>query len=314
MHGYPPHAFSLPMMRIQGTIAAYLETGDPYLMQTGEALVENAFRLHRNSWPRMATGRDGAFVRSTILMWRYFANAHFRDKVREAVYDIMATQRSDGSFGDQGGGSGIHSRGAYITKPWMCIYAINGVLDYLELVDPDEPRMNEAVQALADWMLRERWDRGDGIRALSYQHPTLGNPRHYNGMEWIDLPSDAPWHHEAMARLLAWASLRKNDAEYLNAWAESHQRVRGPGMDQSAAGAFQFLTWLQARLWNARLDENARCIHVDATSFGELMPRSAELLTPDGPIAVHWTGPGQIAIDENVQHAGAADNVSQSAG
>jgi hypothetical protein len=38
----------------------------------------------------------------------------------------------DGSFGDQGGGAGIHGWNAYITKPWMGLMATGGMVDYIE--------------------------------------------------------------------------------------------------------------------------------------------------------------------------------------
>lgn len=297
MHGYPPHALSLPMMRAQAPIAAYLETGDPHLLQTGEAVVESAFRVHRNSWPRNATGRDAAFIRSAVYLWRYFANPHFREIARQSIHDVIATQREDGSFGQQGGGTGMHGAGAYTIKPWMCIYAINGILDYLELIDPNEPRMREAVRKLGDWVLEARWDHGDGLRVLSYQHPTPGlSPYSYRGGAPVPLP-DRPWHHEALARLLGWCSLMLDDARYLDAWAESYAaQPLGYRLDQAAGGAMEWLPWLQSRLWSARLDEAKGCIHVDAIGFGARTPTWGRVFTPHGPVDLHWSGPGEVRL------------------
>src|SRR5690606_34871632 len=117
MHGYPPPAISLPMQRTLGTLAAFLETGDDYLYETAEAVVESAFRVHRNSWPRLAIGRDACFIRGAVMLYRYFAIDHFRRIARDGAQAVAHVQRPDGAFGDQGGGTGIHMRSGYVVKP-----------------------------------------------------------------------------------------------------------------------------------------------------------------------------------------------------
>ena len=111
MHGWPPVAFAQPMNRVLGTIAAYLETGDPYLLATAEAVVEASYRTHLNSWPRFAVGRDACYGRGAAMLYRYFGNAHFQRIARDCAMSVVQTQRQNGSFGDQGGGAGIHQWG-----------------------------------------------------------------------------------------------------------------------------------------------------------------------------------------------------------
>ena len=37
---------------------AWLETGDPYLIETAQAVIDTAYWTHKNSWPRQTIGRD----------------------------------------------------------------------------------------------------------------------------------------------------------------------------------------------------------------------------------------------------------------
>ena len=47
MHGQAPPAMALPMNRIHACLYAYLETGDPYLRDIAEAVVETSYRVHK---------------------------------------------------------------------------------------------------------------------------------------------------------------------------------------------------------------------------------------------------------------------------
>lgn len=298
MHGYPPNAYSLPMNRMQATIAAYLETGDPYLLRTAEAVVTSAHWQHLNSWPRLAVGRDGCYVRSAVLLYRYFGRDYFREIAHAGCLTILESQRANGSFGDQGGGAGIHQWGGYITKPWMGLLALNGVLDYLELF-PDEERMADGVRRFADWLMAERWFR-NGMMTWSYQHDYDGARTFYcpNSGKTFDLPGEDPWHQETLARLLGYAAMRFDDARYLEAWAESSRTCNLPLQDHPVAAILQFLPWLHARLWNVRFRDGALC--AAPVYFGEKTPRSARFLTPDGPVELAWNGHAEVVAPDKV--------------
>src|SRR5207247_1057286 len=160
--GFAPPATSVTLNRTQAPIAGYLETGDPYQLRTAQAVIDTSYWVFKNSWPRMAIGRDACFTGGAMLLYRYFADDQYRALVHDVALNVALSQRADGSFGDQGGGAGIHGWGGYITKPWMALLALNGVLDYLEFF-PDEPRLWEAVRKFAEWLMAERLDR-DGAR------------------------------------------------------------------------------------------------------------------------------------------------------
>jgi hypothetical protein len=117
MHGFPAYGFSVPMNRVHGPVYAYLETGDSYLLQTAKAVIDTSYFTHKNSWPRLCVGRDACFIRGAVLLYRYLNDSHYKEIAENAIKDVIATQKEDGSFGDQGGGTGVHQWAAYIVKP-----------------------------------------------------------------------------------------------------------------------------------------------------------------------------------------------------
>lgn len=84
MHGYAPNAFALPMARVLAPIGAWLETGDPYLIDTARAVVETAHWTEKNSWPRLAVGRDAG----------YFAAWHENSDARHGAGEIKGGDHS----------------------------------------------------------------------------------------------------------------------------------------------------------------------------------------------------------------------------
>lgn len=280
MHGFLLYGFSVPMNRMQVTIAAYLETGDPYLLETAQAVTATAYWTHKNSWPRMAVGRDACFVRSAVLLYRYFGTEFFREIARDGAHDSIAAQRENGSFGDQGGGTGIHQWAAYITKPWMGLLATGGVLDYLELF-PDEPVLLEGVRKFADWLMEERFDH-DGVMTWSYQHDFNGGRVHYqpsNSQHQI-LPGPAPWHQDNLGRLLTYCALRFDEPAYFDAWAQSYAGKYSSGGDHAVSASLQFIPWIQARLWQARLTEEG--VETSPAAFAGEVADGTLVFTPEG--------------------------------
>ena len=296
MHGYPPNGFSVPMNRVLAHVGAWLECGDPFPLNAAEAIIEQSYRTHKNSWPRMAVGRDACFIRGAMLLWRFTAQAYYQRIARDSIRDVGASQRACGSFGDQGGGSGLHMWAAYVTKPWMGLMAVGGVLDYLEL-HPDDEEALGIVKRFADWLLRERYDH-DGVMGWGYQHD------YHEGREFINfigatpaiLPGNHLWHVEYLARLMMFCSLHFRDPAYFAAWEESYRgsyKDEGAG-DHSCAQGFQFLPWLQARLWRAELTADGS-VAARPVWLGARTPRSGTLVTPAGAVALSWETPDGAA-------------------
>lgn len=300
MHGYSHNAFAPPMNRVMGCVAAYLETGDPYLLDAARAVVETAHWVQKNAWPRNTVGRDGKYVRSAVLLFRYLGEEHYRRIAHEGALMIAESQRPNGSFGDQSGGTGIHQLGAYITKPWMGLMATEGVLDYLELV-PGDAKLQGCVRRFADWLMRERLDT-HGVMGWRYQHDFDGRRRYFDGHggNWWDLPgpSQAMWHQNSLARLLGTCTMLTGDPAYLDAWAESYGANPGASGDHGVATSAHPIPWLQDRLWNATLTATGLCLR--PLHFGRRTPLNATLHTPAGPVAVSWGPDGTVHTPEGV--------------
>jgi hypothetical protein len=301
MHGWPPVAFSLPMNRVTGTIAAYLETGDSYLLETACAVVDNAHSLHRNAWPRLTVGRDACFIRGAAMLYRYFGDEHYRKIAVAGVSSLREAQLPDGSFADQGGGTGIHQRYSYVVKPWMCTLAASAALDCAELF-PEEDWIADVVIRLADWLLREH----RAYKRWSYQHCFAGTRKHFNlqHRKWADLPGLGDFHQESLARIMGFASLRSGNAAYLQAWQKSYADHPSAYFDHAASAAMQYLPWLKARLWQPRLENGV--LTLTAIHFGEHTPRAATVCTPDGPVHIAWKNKSEVLAPEqtrvHIQH------------
>ncbi len=305
MHGYPPHAFAVPMERIHVMVAAFLETGDDYLLRTAESVIDRAHWTHKNSWPRMCVGRDACFIRGEMMLYRYFGDTHYLARARDAAQDVIDSQRPDGSFGDQGGGAGIHGWGAYITKPWMGLMAVGGLLDHLELAPAEDAAVLGAVRKFADWLMRERYDH-KGVLGWGYQHYYNGTRTCYNllGATVADLPGEGLWHVNYLARILTFCALRYNQAAYFDAWAESqdatmeaHKAKEGAKAqvgDHRLAQNGQYLPWAQMRLWNARPAGNGGIV-CQPVYAGARTPKDAVVATPDGSVTLTWSGASSVS-------------------
>ena len=180
------------------------------------------------------------------------------------------------------------------------LLAINGVLDYLEIID-DEPLFVDCVKRFADWLMSERTDR-DGVLSWGYQHGYWGTRQHqqnFNGSV-EELPSKARWHQDNIGRLMAFCALRFNRADYLDAWAESFAGFEGrTASDHGNSASLQFLPWVQAAVWRSTLGaEGELC--VQATHFGPRTFAEAEIRTPDGPRKVTWLKTGHVQADPDI--------------
>lgn len=296
MHGYPPNTFALPMARVLSCVAAYLETGDAYLIDTAKAVIETAHWTHKNSWPRLAVGRDASYLRGAVMLYRYFADNHFREIAEQGIADVIQSQRDDGSFGDQGGGTGVHQYGSYIAKPWMGLIAVSGIIDYLEIFPANEAMFN-CVKRFADWLMAERFLR-KGAYGWAYQHLYNGGNEalDYRTGKGVPVKKEGSpfWHVEYLARLLMFCTLRTRDAAYLQAWEESYHAYHAEGIkvwgDHGTSQTFQYLPWLQDRLWRVQLTESG--LLSQPVFFGEATPATGTVQSPAGPVELRWTEGG----------------------
>jgi hypothetical protein len=135
-----------------------------------------------------------------------------------------------------------------------------------------------------------------------YQHTFKGKPLPGFVVAEGPTPGMHLWHHEYLARLMAWYSLRTGDPQYLQAFAESY-RGAGPvrsGSYHGGTAVFLLLPWLQDRLWNATVTEQG--IEAQAVYFGEGTPATGRVMTPSGPCDLTWTAPGQLEASKELRY------------
>jgi hypothetical protein len=288
MHGFPPPAFSVPMARVLACVAAHLETGDPFPLNTARAVIDTAFFTHRNSWPRLAVGRDACFIRGAVMLYRYFGLESYRTIARESIGDVLNSQFDDGSFGDQGGGAGIHMWGGYIVKPWMGLMAVGGLIDYLEIF-PEEEEIAKGVKRFADWLMKERHDH-DGVIGWSYQHYYNGTQEFFDfyANKKVELPSKPLWHVEYLARLMMFVTMRYSDPAYFNAWYVSHKASEKQPVwcgDHQTAQVLQYIPWLEDNICQARLCNGN--VKTSPVSLGDnATPLKVSIGTPNGKLQI----------------------------
>lgn len=302
MHGYPGGAFALPMNRVLACVAAWLETGDAYPLDAAKAVVDNSHWTQKNSWPRMAVGRDSKYVRGAVMLYRYTGDEHYREIAREGAIIAAESQRDNGSFGDQAGGTGIHQWGAYITKPWMGLMCTEAVVDYLEVCGDDD-KLKAMVTRWGQWLMKNRFRHENGVVGWSYQHDFNGGNMHPNmsgPVKWSKLPTKGQWHQDTLARFMMVCSMMRGEAKYVDAWAQSYASQKSQvGGDHGMAASSQYLTWLQSKLWSATLTDEG--VEIRPTWFGPRTPKTARIHTPDGELEVSWSAGGKVKAPRGVR-------------
>ena len=279
MHAYETGAQSLPMQRILGHVGAYLETGDPYLLETAKALADHAYWWDRTYYPRRSIGRDAAYIRGLVFLYRFTGEGFYLRRAKEAIRRVIATQLADGSYNDQGGTTGIHGALNLVVKPWMGCIATEPMVDYLDVCFDEE--IAEGVIRFADWLLSARVSR-DGKVGWPYQWGFGGQKVYPNvyGEPW-PLPTSPGWHTEYVAKILGWAALHTGKREYYRVWYDSWSRYgRRTGGDHGCTKALLNLTWQRMKLWGARLGADA----IELAPRRDLLDPSAKatISTPHG--------------------------------
>jgi hypothetical protein len=281
---HPAGHHALPHQRVLGLAAAYLETGDPYLLDTAQAVADAAYWWDKLAWPRRAFGRDAAYIRSLICLHRVLGEPLYLRRAREALRRLVAAQLPDGSFGDQGNTTGLHGAVALVVKPWMGCIAVDAMLDYLAVEDDAE--IAAAALRFAEWLLRAQV-RDGGEACWPYQTGYAGGNTYWpiTG-QVVHLPTKGAWHVEYLAKILGWASFKTGRPEFYRAWRQS-SRAHGLGAinwDHGANKAAQNVPALRSALWEARLTAQGVAVTPRVEIADDL--QEATVSAPAGPVRV----------------------------
>jgi len=288
--GMPRGSISLVLQRNIGMLAAYLETGDPYLLRMAESMADTAYAIDRSNWPRRSYGRDSAYIRSMTRLYDVTGQTFYLQRAGEACRRVTECQRPDGSFGDQGATSGAHAHLSEIIKPWMNSILSEVLVDYLERAGSD-PVVEACLQRTADWLLSKLLEDEDGPY-WPYQ-VAWGQNVEDPSTRWI--PNTPPREHptgdvqlDYDARIMLWVSQRTGDPQYARAWQGTYQRrlrqnARTGKPYASTYGEVKIpenFPWHESRLWGARWD-GARVSFSPDLGLLEV-GREATIELPDG--------------------------------
>lgn len=288
--GVPQGAVSLVLHRNQGMLAAYLETGDPYLLRMAESLADTAYAIDRSNWPRRSYGRDSAYIRSLTRLYDVTGESFYLKRAGESCRRVAQCQRPNGSFTDQGGTYGPHAHLNEIVKPWMNSILSEVMVEYLERAG-DDPVVEASLVKTADWLLRVLLKDDDGLYwpyqvawgrnvedPLSRWKPDQPPALHPTGDQQLDYN----------ARTLLWVSRRTGDPKYARTWMATYERraricARKGTPYQSTYGNVKIpdnFPWHEAHLWGARWDGKK----VTLDPMLELLDvgREASIELPDG--------------------------------
>mgnify|MGYP001607536081 CR=1 FL=1 len=304
MHGQGPEAKSLPMQRILGLLAGYLETADPYMLETAQAVVDSAYWWDRTNWPRRSFGRDAAYIRGLLALSDITDGEHYLARAREVLRRCAERQRPDGAFTDQGGTVGIHGGVNDVIKPWMNSVMAEAFCDFLERAHDDA--IEQALLKLARWFRAAALtdDGGNVYWAYKYRHgENEGEPR-TPGSRFPDLAAehkgDDPWHGRnpetsdaprlSVFRPLLMASRLTGDLSYVELCLKNLGRRGGGyhGIDQSANKCVEQGSWFDSHLWLGTW--TSRGLETNPLPLPEGRCLRGVVHTPGGKITVESVG------------------------
>ncbi len=144
--------------KFRDALYGYLETGDPYLLDTCEMAAEAYWAWYRSNWPRCSIGRDNAELGAWALLWRFLDTEHARERTQELVRMSRRVLDSRGSIGGQMG-AGPHP--GYFSSIYMTGVSMISMLDAAEAAAErrEEAAVAEPLKALHQ--LHEHFRRED---------------------------------------------------------------------------------------------------------------------------------------------------------
>jgi len=293
MHGYPFGAIAPPLYRTGGLTIAYLETGDPYLLECAESAAVRFYWIDRHNWPRRSYGRDAASVRSLVFLWDYTGKEDYLAMAREALGRAIQCQRPDGSYADQGGAvGGCGAACNEIIKTWMAMLASDAMVDCL-LRRPDDERLLKAVVQTGEFLLRTQLC-DEGCYTWAYQYAYGDNPG--DPREMMRNPDGFERHPAgrigvtAEPRFLTFLTERTGDTRYVEAWQRFRDTCWAAGkrvprrIGYGNHRAVQHMLYAQAHQWSARLEDGR--IHIRPLLTDWAPSIEGMISTPFGPLKV----------------------------
>lgn len=115
--------------KFRDILFGYLETGDPYLLETVENCADAYWFWFRANWPRCTIGRDAFELGGWAMLWRFLRTERARERTQELVRMLQTVLETRGSVGGQMG-AGPHP--GYHSSLYMTGVCMNSVLEAAE--------------------------------------------------------------------------------------------------------------------------------------------------------------------------------------
>ncbi|MCE9590013.1 MAG: hypothetical protein K8S99_05760 [Planctomycetes bacterium] len=133
--------------KFRDVLMGYLETADPYLLDTVESCAETYWNWFRSTWPRCTIGRDAFEVGGWALLRRFTQSERARERSREFIRMMKSVLDTRGVIGGQMG-AGPHP--GYISSLYMSGVCMVSTLEVAE-AEAEELR-HDLTPALTDML------------------------------------------------------------------------------------------------------------------------------------------------------------------
>ena len=164
--------YSLIYMRFAGLIQAHLETGDPYYLNTAEAVANRWISTHRTNWPRRGIGRDAEPVEGILSLYDFTGQEYYLDAARQIARDVVTSLYADGAWRSGAGSGPFWGTNALPGTPWNGAHLLAGVTEFLLRTTPADAAWPQLMEG--------------GIRLLRHTLHLLEGPE-YSGFHRTSL-------------------------------------------------------------------------------------------------------------------------------
>lgn len=212
--------------KFRDVIYGWLETADPWLLDTAELCAESHYAWFRSNWPRCSIGRDAFEIGGWALLWRFTRTEHARDRTRELVRMLETVLDAEGRVGGQMGAGphpGYHSS-LYMTG--VCMMAVAEATE-AALESGDEDAVPAALGMLE--RLHAHYNRDD----VELFPSNLGSKR----IDWTET-SWATWSLFAARAYPLFARLCGDDRHLCAAMRRVLDHLAGPSTRWLGTGRF----------------------------------------------------------------------------
>ena len=172
--------FSAPMpkARIGGTLYAYLETGDPYLLDVSRSVIDVFMAVERAQQPRFCMGRDAYPLAGMMALWDYCAESQYLDFALQTAHRLVATQMPDGGFAGQAGAGAFSGTSCKVADNSISfgngLLAPLGLMEWAVRDERRDPEIMAAIRKWADLMLRLQPQAGAWTHKKDVPYPLIG--------------------------------------------------------------------------------------------------------------------------------------------